>query len=95
MATKEMVPCPHCGEDIRKDASACPHCGSDDQTGWSEKTYLDGIELPDDIDYEELRENEFDELKPASGKSFRIAVVAAVVLAVFLLGILGALMALR
>lgn len=61
MKGKEKVPCPYCGEMIPAQAKACPYCGSDDQTGWSEQTYLDGIDLGDDIDYDELVENEFTE----------------------------------
>ena len=45
--------CPNCGEDVPDKARACPHCGSDENTGWSEMTYLDGIDLGDESDYEE------------------------------------------
>ena len=54
-----MIPCPHCGEMIKRSARACPHCGSDEQTGWSDQTYLDGIDLADDFDYDSALENEF------------------------------------
>lgn len=40
--------CPNCGEYVPPGAPACPHCGADEHTGWSEETYLDGIDLPDD-----------------------------------------------
>jgi hypothetical protein len=49
----DWVVCPHCGERIRRDAGSCRHCGSDERTGWSDDTYLDGIDLPDDHDYDE------------------------------------------
>jgi len=38
--------CPNCGEPVPAGAEACPHCGADERTGWSEETYLDGVELP-------------------------------------------------
>ncbi len=53
MGKVEWVPCSHCGEDIRSDAKACRHCGSDENTGWSEDTYLDGIDLPEAGQYED------------------------------------------
>ncbi|MEO6097303.1 MAG: hypothetical protein ABIW76_17270 [Fibrobacteria bacterium] len=40
---------------------SCKHCGSDDRTGWSEDTYLDGIDLPEegkDEGYEDGLERE-------------------------------------
>ncbi|MDR3012640.1 MAG: hypothetical protein LBU70_05445 [Chitinispirillales bacterium] len=62
MATikKTSFVCPNCGEQAPGNARACPTCGSDEQTGWSESTYLDGIDLPfEDDDYEEIRAKEF------------------------------------
>ncbi len=56
---KETVACVYCGEQIDANASACPHCGSDENTGWSEETYLDGIDFVDEDQYEEIREQEF------------------------------------
>ncbi len=38
--------CPNCGEPVLRGATACPNCGSDARTGWSEETYLDGVDLP-------------------------------------------------
>lgn len=61
MARDTMVPCPHCGEEIKSNARSCPHCGSDDETGWSEQTYLDGVDIPDGDSYEEIRRSEFDD----------------------------------
>lgn len=40
--------CPVCGQEVRGDALACPGCGSDDETGWSEDTEYDGVDLPDE-----------------------------------------------
>ena len=59
MKRRENVPCPHCGEDIPANASGCPHCGSDERTGWSDGTYMDGLDLPDEDEYEEIRRKEF------------------------------------
>ena len=50
--------CPNCGEDVPDKARACPHCGSDENTGWSEMTYLDGVDLGDEADYEETLRRE-------------------------------------
>ena len=69
MRRDEKVPCPYCGEMINKNAQVCLFCGSDEQTGWSDQTYLDGIDI--DIEntttnknstkdfYDELVKNEF------------------------------------
>jgi uncharacterized membrane protein YvbJ len=43
--------CPVCGEQVRGDALACPSCGSDDETGWSEDTAYDGMDLPIDDEW--------------------------------------------
>jgi hypothetical protein len=52
--------CPNCGETVPANARACRSCGSDENTGWSDNTYLDGIDLPfEDDDYEEIRAREF------------------------------------
>jgi hypothetical protein len=55
----ESVVCPHCGASIAASAPACPECGSDEQTGWSEQSYLDGVGLPDNEEYDELLQKEF------------------------------------
>lgn len=55
--------CPHCGTDVPRGAKSCPLCGSDEKTGWSEFTYMDGLGLPDDDEYNELRQQEFSEHK--------------------------------
>ena len=59
MSQKGFVPCPYCGEPIKTGAKSCPHCGSDEQTGWSDGTYLDGIDLGDDFDYDDMAAREF------------------------------------
>lgn len=49
-----LVPCPHCGGEIRHDASFCRHCGSSDADGWS----VEGSDLgyDDDFDYDQYIE---------------------------------------
>ncbi|XAM00829.1 hypothetical protein OT109_05460 [Phycisphaeraceae bacterium D3-23] len=39
--------CPNCGDPVPGGALACPSCGADDETGWSEETMYDGLDLPD------------------------------------------------
>jgi hypothetical protein len=88
MKKTDRVPCPHCGEEIDPRAKACPHCGSDDMTGWSEDVYLDGIELPGDDDYEEIRRNEFGGGREKPSNRTWIVVTGIIILVVFLLGVL-------
>jgi hypothetical protein len=78
--------CRFCGETIKQSAKACPHCGSDEQTGWSEGTYLDGIDIGDEIDYEEAVRNEFSLRSAPRGwwRSWR-TVTAGILLILFLL----------
>jgi hypothetical protein len=76
---------------VNAGAPACPHCGADERTGWSDQTYLDGIDLGDDIDYDDLVENEFGTPKGPGRKRNKLswlAVVAAVLLLLSLAGIL-------
>lgn len=79
----QMAACPHCGAEIPSDSRCCPNCGSDDRTGWSEQTYLDGLGLPDDDEYEELKQNEFSE--KTHKKNWWITITGLVVLIIFIL----------
>ncbi len=77
--------CPNCGAELPGSAKFCPECGSDEKTGWSEDTYLDGVSLPGEDDGEE------DAPKGALDTSRPVSVVAAELLALaalFLIGIL-------
>jgi ribosomal protein L32 len=90
MADSEQVYCPNCGAAIRRSARACPECGADEETGWSERTYLDGIDIPDEGAYEETLESEFGSpSSPTKAGAWRIYVAVALLL-VFLLFILRA-----
>lgn len=78
--------CPHCGAEIKPDATFCPHCGSDKDTGWAEGAEFADEELPD---YEEILENEFgdDPNSPYAKKKNRsgfggiIGTIAAIIVA--------------
>ncbi|MGR3309662.1 MAG: zinc-ribbon domain-containing protein [Candidatus Brocadiales bacterium] len=39
--------CPNCGAEVSLKAKACPDCGSDENTGWSEDTMYDALDLPE------------------------------------------------
>lgn len=85
----DWVACPHCGERIKRDAAACRHCGSDDRTGWSEDTYLDGVDLPEAGEYSAgLEEEGF--AKPANppGRAI-LAGVSAVLILLFAFWLFG------
>jgi uncharacterized membrane protein YvbJ len=76
--------CPNCGGHIKKNAMACPHCGSDEQTGWSENTYLDSIDLGDEVDYEDLVNKEFPRHAAHRPKITWTAMAGAIVLFFFI-----------
>ena len=38
--------CPNCKSEVLVGAAFCRECGSDAQTGWSDETYLDDLDLP-------------------------------------------------
>lgn len=60
--------CPHCGADVPQNAKSCPSCGSDENTGWSEFTYMDEIQAPDENEYMDILNNEFPENKNTNHK---------------------------
>ncbi|MBB6429997.1 zinc ribbon domain-containing protein [Algisphaera agarilytica] len=51
--------CPNCGAKVPSGALACPECGSDEETGWSDDTMYDGLDLP-------IYDDEDGELDPAA-----------------------------
>ena len=79
--------CPCCGGQVAGNARACPDCGSDERTGWSDKTYLDGIDLPgmDENDYEEMLTKEFSPHKSKSKIKWQTIVGVILLIAMFLL----------
>lgn len=78
--------CPNCGADVPKGAKACPECGSDENTGWSDETHADGLDLPDEnFNYDEFVEREFGKKKVLPrGISWLWWIVAAALAAMFL-----------
>jgi zinc-ribbon domain len=78
--------CPVCGEEVPRNAPACPECGADEKSGWREdaETY-DGLDLPDDFDYDEFTRREFGRSPKPPGISLLWWVTAIVVLALTLL----------
>jgi hypothetical protein len=82
---RETFVCPCCGGEVRKGAKACPHCGADERTGWSEQTYLDGLDIGGDEDYEELVLREFGgKGRRGRRQSWYYVAVALTVLALFI-----------
>jgi uncharacterized membrane protein YvbJ len=78
--------CPICGEEVPVKAKACPQCGSDEKTGWSENTYLDGIDLYGEDEYQETIRKEFGESKLwTNKKQFFISIIAAIFLFIFIM----------
>ena len=82
MTNSDWVACPHCGEEIKRNAKVCRHCGSDDRTGWSQDTYLDGVDLPEEGEYEDGLEQEGFR-KPVGGRG-RILIAAVALLLILL-----------
>jgi uncharacterized membrane protein YvbJ len=84
----DWVACPHCGERIKRDATACRHCGSDDSTGWSDATYMDGIDTPEEGDYEDGMEREgFAKPNPTRDRLV-LGAISLVLIAVFVIWLL-------
>jgi hypothetical protein len=45
---------------VPRGALACPECGADHNSGWREDAAsYDGVDLPDEFDYEEFARREF------------------------------------
>ena len=78
--------CPVCGEDVPRGALACPECGADHNSGWREDAErYDGIDLPDEFDYEEFTHREFGSSAKPAGISAVWWVTAIVILALTIL----------
>ena len=88
MAERRKAPeiCPVCGEDVPAGALACPECGADHKSGWREDaTSYDGVDLPDEFDYEEFTRKEFGSSAKPAGISVVWWMTAIVVLILTLL----------
>jgi hypothetical protein len=70
--------CPNCGEPLRRGARACPECGSDERTGWRSAEDLDyeAVDLPEDVDYEDVLAQEGLAPRPATHKRAWLVLVA-------------------
>ncbi len=71
---KETAPpvCPVCGEDVPPNAAACPECGADHKSGWrDDAASYDGLDLPDEFNYDEFVQSEFgNDAKPRGISTF-------------------------
>ena len=78
--------CPVCGEDVPRGALACPACGADHNSGWREDAErYDGLDLPEEFDYDEFTRKEFGSSAKPAGISAVWWLTAIVVLALTLL----------
>lgn len=72
--------CPHCGSEIKDDATFCRHCGSNESIGWNQESSF----VDEELDYNEILENEFgdDPKSPyfKKKKASPAAVVAVVII---------------
>ncbi|MES2597616.1 MAG: hypothetical protein V4662_19875 [Verrucomicrobiota bacterium] len=94
-AFKPPGQCPNCGEWVPKGAVACDDCGACAKSGWKENSEIyDGVDLPDDeedFDYDDFVKREFGEDRegrPSLSKEQLWKIVAAILLAVMLIGYL-------
>ncbi|MDR4509530.1 MAG: hypothetical protein MRJ65_15100 [Candidatus Brocadiaceae bacterium] len=71
--------CPNCDAEVPRKATACPECGSDKNTGWSEDTLYDGLDLP------ESEEPIQERATPLFYRKYFIGIVSVLTLLAFLL----------
>ena len=79
-----LIPCPHCGEEIREDAGFCRHCGSSDADGWRDEYDTD----VDEFDYDDYVADEFSTTVANTRTRPLWRLVAVVLLIVFTFGYL-------
>lgn len=77
--------CPICGEWVEAKAAACRHCGACPETGWSEETLYDGLDLPAGVFDEPGAAENPPARKTRPGAVPRWAVAVAILLALVLL----------
>jgi len=70
--------CPNCGSEVTVGSPSCPGCGSDDNTGWSEDTLYDGLDLP------ETPEEYTDFQKKLRKNKITVTLIAALLLLIFI-----------
>ena len=70
--------CSNCGAKVPGKALSCPECGSDENTGWSEDTMYDGLDLP------EFEEQETKSATSLFQSKYFFYIVAIITLLVFL-----------
>lgn len=82
--------CAICGADIPPNARACPECGADDRTGWREQSSYDGLDLPEEaFDPADHVDKEYGRERPRRGKTLFWWIVALLLLAVVVLGLIN------
>lgn len=84
MKKNEPFVCQACGAEVKANAKVCPECGSDEETGWSDHTYLDGISIPDEEDYQEILSSEFPQKQTGLRHISWQSIVGMIVLIVFI-----------
>ncbi|MCF6159608.1 MAG: zinc-ribbon domain-containing protein [wastewater metagenome] len=72
--------CPNCGAEVPLKSLACPECGSDRNTGWSDDTIYDGLDLPEEEDTPNLQTS-----TSLFQNRYFISIVAIISLIIFLL----------
>jgi hypothetical protein len=94
MSPEDLPPpdeCANCGARIPPRAKACPECGADERTGWRETSVYDSLDLPDEAwrDGSDPPRSMLRARKRINGVSWYWWCVGALVLALFIAGLLG------
>jgi len=82
--------CPVCGEEVPPRALACPECGADHNSGWKEDAdTTGGLSLPDEeFNYDDFVKEEFGSGSSRGGMRLLWGIVAVVLLAALIAGLL-------
>lgn len=70
-----------CGEAVLGNAASCKSCGSCPDSGWSEDTAYDGLDLPDEVFGDEARIT----MKKSEKPLWKRLIMAAALLAIAIL----------
>lgn len=73
--------CPVCGEAVPAGAASCRSCGSCPDSGWSDETVYDGLDLPD----EAFEDESITTMKKSEKPLWKRLTMAAALLAVAIL----------